>query len=523
MTNGGEYYLRLDDADGHTDPGAGDFVDVAAHFAQPAPTIYSSGMAYVNTSAYSSGDHNFRIYASGGPPTLPGAPTIGTATAGNAQATVAFTAPANDGGAAITGYTATSAPGGLTGTCSSSPCTVAGLTNGTAYTFTVVATNSAGNSPASAASNAVTPAATVPGAPTIGTATAGNAQATVAFTAPDNDGGAAITGYTATSAPGGLTGTCSSSPCTVAGLTNGTAYTFTVVATNSAGNSPASAASNAVTPATVPGAPSIGTATAGNAQATVAFTAPANGGGAAITGYTATSAPGGLTGTCSSSPCTVAGLTNGTAYTFTVVATNSVGDSPASASSNAVTPEQDSDGDGTLDTNDAFPSDPVEDVDTDGDGIGDNGDAGGTGIGIRVLGAPLGCTFGGPVENSTAHLDTAPGEALDKQLHFTLNGCGASVTIEALFGEDLPPRSVAYKVSASGEWVEIPGATIAGNKITYTVTDNGPLDDDAVLGQITDPVTAVVPPIEPVPVLPVWLLAALGSLIGLAGLRHYSR
>ena len=90
---------------------------------------------------------------------VPGAPTIGTATAGDTQATVAFTAPASAGGAAITGYTVTSAPPGGTGTGPGSPITVTGLTNGVAYTFTVTATNSAGTGPASAASNAVTPKA----------------------------------------------------------------------------------------------------------------------------------------------------------------------------------------------------------------------------------------------------------------------------------------------------------------------------------------------------------------------------
>ena len=97
----------------------------------------------------------------------------------------------------------------------------------------------------------------VPGAPTIGTATAGDVQATVTFTAPVNEGSSAITGYTVTSSPDGKTATGSASPITVTGLTNLTAYTFTVTATNAAGTGAASAPSNSVIPGTVTSAGKI--------------------------------------------------------------------------------------------------------------------------------------------------------------------------------------------------------------------------------------------------------------------------
>ena len=116
--------------------------------------------------------------------TVPGAPTGVSAAAGPGQATVSFTAPASNGGSAINGYTVTAtdsttpANGGQTGTGTTSPITVTGLTNGDNYTFTVTATNGVGTGAASGASNAVTPEATGCNPPTI-TSAAPNATATV--------------------------------------------------------------------------------------------------------------------------------------------------------------------------------------------------------------------------------------------------------------------------------------------------------------------------------------------------------
>ncbi len=98
----------------------------------------------------------YAFSAGGGSPTVPAAPTIGTACAGNTTASVAFT-PGSDGGSAITGYTATSTPSSITGSGASSPVTVSGLTNGVSYTFTVHATNAIGDSTESSASNSVEP------------------------------------------------------------------------------------------------------------------------------------------------------------------------------------------------------------------------------------------------------------------------------------------------------------------------------------------------------------------------------
>jgi alpha-tubulin suppressor-like RCC1 family protein len=192
----------------------------------------------------------FQAKASGlWPVTGPSAPTSLSVVPFNASATVTFSgATVTAGKPAITSYTVTAFPGGRFVTGAASPLTVTGLANNVLHTFTVSATNSDGTSiPSSGVTS--TPAPMVPTAPTAISGNPQDGQVIVSFSgATVASGGPAISSYTVTVSPGGATVTGAASPITVTGLTNGENYTFTVVATNADGNSPASIVSAAIAP-----------------------------------------------------------------------------------------------------------------------------------------------------------------------------------------------------------------------------------------------------------------------------------
>ena len=130
----------------------------------------------------------------------------------------------------------------------SSPIEVVGLGRGRDYTCTVAPETALGVGPVSPPYTANVPYE-LPTTPVIRSADHEDETIRLIVSVGD-DGGAAITGYTATCTDGTntYTGTSTSSPITVSGLTNDVAYTCTVTATNSVGTSSASAATDPITP-----------------------------------------------------------------------------------------------------------------------------------------------------------------------------------------------------------------------------------------------------------------------------------
>ena len=295
-------------------------------------------------------------------PTAPDAPTVVSVSPGDTTVDVTWTAPANDGGSAVTGWrlyavgTVTGEVGPITvsggGTTSA---TITGLSNADTYRVSIEAVNALGPGLRSDPSDEVVPYG-IPGPAQITSLSQlPSGQVRITWTAPttngpnaiDPNGGREIEGYRVEVVSGGAGGPWpSSSTWTTAattqldldGLTLGNSYTFRVLTQNARGHSTSTTA-GPVTAAAQPDVPVVSATQNGPGSILVSWVPPPPN-GATITHYIVTVSPAVATARTVNAPATsttYTGLTSGTTYTFTVVAVNTAGTSdPGSASATAL-------------------------------------------------------------------------------------------------------------------------------------------------------------------------------------------
>lgn len=460
------------------------------------------------------------------PKAVPTAPLSPVATRGDQKASVSWQVPANNGGQAIASYVVT-AVGNPGKTCTvvapGLSCDVLGLTNGTAYSFTVVAKNSAGDSPASVATATVTPAG-LPSAVGNPSASTADGQSVVSWTAA-SDNGSAITKYVVAAMEDPAKACEATAPalsCTVPGLTNGSTYTFRVSAVNGVGTGVGTNAT-AVAPKGVPAAPTALSATPGDGAVALGWTAPASN-GSAITAYTVTGVPaaGGASVTCTAAApataCTVSGLTNGVAHDFSVVATNAVGNSVASTPVSA--------------SASAWPLLTLP-LPAGGDAL------------VQISGTPPGCVLvPGSAKVGPTGSNPPVGASFPLGVfEFSATACAnANLKVAITYPQALTGMQLQkFGPATPGQpatWFAPPGLALSHGDMTvsYTVADNGAGDNNAVLGDIADPFAPMVitaPPgpgtgpgtatLTPVPTLGHWamlMLAAMAASLGLGRMRR---
>jgi hypothetical protein len=305
--------------------------------------------------------------------------------------------------------------------------------------------------------------------------------------------------------------------CTVAGSTltivGAGSCALTATQAGDANFSSASASATVVVNATVPGAPTIGATVAGSNQVSIAFTAPAFNGGAAITSYTASCTPGTVSATGSTSPLVVTGLTTGTTYSCSVVATNAVGNGAASAIA-TVTP--------------SFRT-----------YTGNSPTSAGT-ITAAFSGGGASCSFVAPRfipltgDPASPPAGTAPaGVAFPFGLFdFSTTGCtpGSTINMTVTYPGPVDVSAQYWKYgptpsNTTPNWYLIP-SVVGQNSISFSITDGGLGDDDlSANGTIVDQGGVGVPPPVPVPTLSstallLMLLAMFGMGCGGLGRRR---
>jgi PKD repeat protein len=297
-----------------------------------APGTYQVKLIATDSdSATDSAVHTLSV-VSGIPPTKP---RMVSATAGDRSAAVEWKTPSDMGDGTLTGYEVTSSPGARTCQAAGLTCTVNGLDNGQAYTFTVVARSTVGQGPVSNPSNEVTPAG-APLAPGSVTVDAGDKKATVRWSAAPGNG-SPVTSYVVTQSPGGATKSLGAAARSVlfTGLHNGTRYRFTVAAANAVGEGD-DATSPVARPAGAPLRVDRPTAKASKKSAQLSWKAADSNGSKVLSYKIVTSKGQHKVVSGSARQLRFGGLKTGASYTFRIRAVNKVGSGPWSAWSRAV-------------------------------------------------------------------------------------------------------------------------------------------------------------------------------------------
>ncbi len=432
----------------------------------------------------------------GQPPTIATSTPTSIVSNGQLTATLGGNLTSTTGGAtqyvqySISGqnaWTSLNGGGSFGGTFSQ---TVTTLLGGTTYDVQAYAVDN--NVPPDTVYGATLTFTTQAAAPTGLRATPGNATATIGFT-PGATGGDAVTNYDY-SLDGGSTWTALSpvqttSPLTISGLNNGTAYSIMLRAENSLGAGMPSTAVN-VTPSAPQAAPTV-TAVSPSGGSTV--------GGAVVT----------ITGTGFTGATAVAfGGINASAYTVnsdTQITATVPAQGAGVVDVGVTTPAGPSAVTGSDQYTYAVPSVTRAGLATTGGGVSAN-------VTITGCGALNTIAFTSPPSGASATFPFG-------LVNFTASACnsGGAVTVQIQFSQPIPAGSQFYKCNASSCAVYA-GATISGNTVTYTVTDGGAGDTDGTVnGFITDPAGPGIPPVA-VPTLPRLAEAALALMLGLGAM-----
>src|SRR6516165_2416296 len=297
--------------------------------ASPTTTSYTdTGLTngttyyYVVTAVNTAGESSNSSQVSATPqPGIPAAPTNATATGGNGQVALSWSASSGATSYNVKRSTTSGGPYATVASPTTTSYTDTGLTNGTTYYYVVTAVNTAGESSNSSQVSA-TPQPGIPAAPTNATATGGNGQVALSWSA--SSGATSYNGKRSTTSGGPYATVASptTTSYTDTGLTNGTTYYYVVTAVNTAGESSNSSQVSATPQPGIPAAPTNATATGGNGQ--VALSWSASSGATSYNGKRSTTSGGPYATVASptTTSYTDTGLTNGTTYYYVVTAVN---------------------------------------------------------------------------------------------------------------------------------------------------------------------------------------------------------